>query len=53
MFYYFDYEGSFESAVAALKRERRYRVFADLSRRRPSLQDANYPRRSIPNFCGD
>jgi 5-aminolevulinate synthase len=33
MFYYFDYEGSFESAVAALKRERRYRVFADLERK--------------------
>src|SRR5271169_2537619 len=32
MFYYFDYEGSFESAVAALKRERRYRVFVDLER---------------------
>jgi 5-aminolevulinate synthase len=30
MFYYFDYDGIFESAVAALKRERRYRVFADL-----------------------
>jgi len=33
MFYYFDYEGSFESAVAALKRERRYRVFAELERK--------------------
>jgi 5-aminolevulinate synthase len=33
MFYYFDYEGSFESAVADLKRERRYRVFADLERK--------------------
>ncbi len=33
MFHYFDYEGSFESAVAALKRERRYRVFADLERK--------------------
>jgi 5-aminolevulinate synthase len=33
MFYYFDYDGSFESAVAALKRERRYRVFADLERK--------------------
>ena len=33
MFYYYDYEGSFESAVAALKRERRYRVFADLERK--------------------
>lgn len=29
----FDYNGSFQSAVAALKRERRYRVFADLERR--------------------
>jgi 5-aminolevulinate synthase len=29
----FDYDGSFQSAVAALKRERRYRVFADLERR--------------------
>jgi 5-aminolevulinate synthase len=33
MFYYYDYDGSFESAVAALKRERRYRVFADLERK--------------------
>ena len=33
MFYYVDYDGSFESAVAALKRERRYRVFADLERK--------------------
>jgi 5-aminolevulinate synthase len=33
MFHYFDYEESFESAVAALKRERRYRVFADLERK--------------------
>src|SRR5438477_2446662 len=29
----FDYDGSFQSAVAALKRERRYRVFADLERK--------------------
>src|SRR5438105_13216444 len=29
----FDYHGSFQSAVAALKRERRYRVFADLERK--------------------
>src|SRR3954464_3419964 len=29
----FDYDGIFESAIAALKRERRYRVFADLERR--------------------
>ena len=28
----FDYNGSFQSAIAALKRERRYRVFADLER---------------------
>jgi 7-keto-8-aminopelargonate synthetase-like enzyme len=33
MFHYFDYEGSFESAIAALKHERRYRVFADLERK--------------------
>ena len=29
----FDYVGSFQSAIAALKREQRYRVFADLERR--------------------
>jgi len=29
----FDYNGSFQSAVAALKREHRYRVFADLERK--------------------
>ena len=29
----FDYNGSFQSAIAALKRERRYRVFADLERK--------------------
>src|SRR5271168_2350576 len=29
----FDYTGSFQSAIAALKRERCYRVFADLERR--------------------
>ena len=29
----FDYTGSFQSAIAALKRERRYRVFADLERK--------------------
>jgi 5-aminolevulinate synthase len=29
----FDYNGSFQSAIAALKRERRYRTFADLERR--------------------
>jgi 5-aminolevulinate synthase len=29
----FDYVGGFQSAVAALKRERRYRVFADLARK--------------------
>src|SRR3954468_14342617 len=28
----FDYNGSFQSSIAALKRERRYRVFADLER---------------------
>src|SRR4030088_1832902 len=28
----FDYNGSFQSAIAALKRERRYRTFADLER---------------------
>jgi hypothetical protein len=29
----FDYDGSLQSAIAALKRERRYRVFADLERK--------------------
>jgi 5-aminolevulinate synthase len=29
----FDYVGSFQSAIAALERERRYRVFADLERK--------------------
>jgi len=29
----FDYSGSFQSAVATLKRERRYRIFADLERK--------------------
>jgi 5-aminolevulinate synthase len=29
----FDYDGRFQSAIAALKNERRYRVFADLERR--------------------
>ena len=29
----FDYNGSFQFAIAALKRERRYRVFADLERK--------------------
>jgi 5-aminolevulinate synthase len=29
----FDYNGSFQSAIAALKRERRYRIFANLERK--------------------
>ena len=29
----FDYNANFESAIAALKNERRYRVFADLERK--------------------
>jgi len=29
----FDYDASFQSAIVALKRERRYRVFADLQRK--------------------
>jgi 5-aminolevulinate synthase len=29
----FDYSGSFQSAIVALKRGRRYRVFTDLERK--------------------
>jgi 5-aminolevulinate synthase len=36
----FDYDASFQSTIAALKRERRYRVFADLERRVGQLPHA-------------
>ena len=38
----FDYVGSFQSAIAALKRERRYRVFADLERKAGQFPQASW-----------
>ena len=53
----FDYIGSFESAITALQRERRYRVFADLERKVGEFPHAlwNSPsgaprRRATPNY---
>ena len=53
----FDYDGSFESAIAALKRERRYRVFADLERKAGQFPHAlwNSPggRREVVVWCSN
>jgi 5-aminolevulinate synthase len=53
----FDYNGSFQSAVAALKRERRYRVFADLERKVGQFPHAlwNGPRgkRDVVIWCSN
>jgi 5-aminolevulinate synthase len=38
----FDYNVSFQSAIAALKRERRYRVFADLERKAGQFPHAHW-----------
>ena len=38
----FDYNGSFQSAIAALKRERRYRAFADLERKAGQFPHARW-----------
>jgi 5-aminolevulinate synthase len=38
----FDYVGSFQSAIAALKREQRYRVFADLERKAGQFPHARW-----------
>src|SRR6478672_5535197 len=53
----FDYDGSFESAIAALKRERRYRVFADLEREAGQFPHAlwNSPsgKRNVVVWCSN
>src|SRR2546425_8025206 len=53
----FDYNGSFQSAVAALKRERRYRVFADLERKAGQFPHAlwNSPtgKREVVVWCSN
>src|SRR2546423_177118 len=53
----FDYNGSFQSAVAALKRERRYRVFADLERKAGQFPHAlwNSPsgKRDVVVWCSN
>ena len=53
----FDYDGSFESAIAALKRERRYRVFADLERKAGQFPHAlwNSPsgKRDVVVWCSN
>src|SRR6195256_4990131 len=46
----FDYNGSFQSAIAALKRERRYRVFADLERKAGQFPHASW---NSPNGTRD
>src|ERR1700686_4979240 len=53
----FDYDGSFESAIATLKRERRYRVFADLERKAGQFPKAlwNSPsgKREVVVWCSN
>src|SRR5438445_4186927 len=53
----FDYNGSFQSAVAALKREHRYRVFADLERKAGQFPHAlwNSPtgKREVVVWCSN
>jgi hypothetical protein len=45
----FDYIGNFQSAIAALKRERRYRVFADLERKAGQFKSPAAARSSTPS----
>lgn len=53
----FDYNGSFQSAIAALKLERRYRVFADLERKAGQFPHAlwNSPsgQRNVVVWCSN
>jgi 5-aminolevulinate synthase len=53
----FDYDGTFQSAIAALKHERRYRVFADLERKVGQFPHAlwNSPRgtRDVVVWCSN
>src|SRR5258707_13548265 len=53
----FDYKGSFQSAVGALKREHRYRVFADLERKAGQFPHAlwNSPtgKREVVVWCSN
>src|ERR1700750_611475 len=53
----FDYVGSFQSAIAALKHERRYRVFADLQRKAGQFPHAiwNSPggKRDVVVWCSN
>ena len=53
----FDYNGSFQAAVAALKREHRYRVFADLERKAGQFPHAlwNSPtgKRNVVVWCSN
>jgi 5-aminolevulinate synthase len=53
----FDYDGSFQAAIAALKRERRYRVFADLERKAGQFPHAlwNSPsgQRNVVVWCSN
>jgi 5-aminolevulinate synthase len=53
----FDYVGSFQSAIAALKRERRYRVFADLERKAGqfphALWNGPHGKRDVVVWCSN